>query len=115
MNIEQVKVQFVECLAAGLENKYNEVKDTLHKDGLYAFTLYCASGFSAFGIAVSTEKLLAVTKDKIKKSEQVLFERMKVDQPKLYSKLSPSTDLYAEMSACEWEVIYSDVAEFNEL
>lgn len=114
MNIERLKKLLISSVGSGLLNKYEKVKASLADDGFYAYTLYCTSGFNAFCIAASTEKSLFQVKIRIKEAEKDLFDLIKED-PEMLEQFSYSSDLYAEMTACEWEYIYSDIAEFDKL
>ncbi len=115
MNINKLGNQFIDCLAEGLVNKYVGLEESFENDGLYAYVLYCASGFAEVCVAVSTESSLVQIKKNHRESENELLESLK-EHPDLLADLIPfsDSDLYAEMTACEWEHIY-DIPEFEEL
>ena len=115
MNINKLGNQLINCLAEGLVNKYANVKESFEKDGLYAYVLYCASNFSVMCIAASTQNSLVKVKRNLRESDIELLESLKEHPDLLAGFISCSdSDLYAEMTACEWEYIY-DIPEFEEL
>jgi len=114
MDINKLGDQLVICIAKGLANKYASVSNSLGRDGLYSYVLYCASGFNAMCIAVSTESSLKHVRNKIRESEREMLASQ-ADHPGLLNQFTSSSDLYAELTACEWEYIYSDIPEFEQL
>ena len=101
MNIDELKAQLTNSITEGLANKFDKVNEALGNDGLYAYTLYCASGFYAPCIAASTKKSLIRIISSLQEAENNLLESLKEQHSNLLDKFSPSSDLYAEMTACE--------------
>jgi hypothetical protein len=94
----------VQGLAAGEKRARSELSPA----ALYAVTLYAASGFRALCIAVNTSEALIRMRAKHTELDAGLLELLK-DHPDLLARVGASSSPDPEVSACEWEYMYSDL------
>ncbi|MCL1035643.1 hypothetical protein L2750_00525 [Shewanella submarina] len=114
MDINSVGKQLSQMITSGMVKHFANIHSDLQQDGLYAYSLYCASGFCAFGIAASTHKSLIALKRRIRQSEAELLETLE-QHPDLAAHYLQVSDLQIEMSAPDWDYLYSDIDAFNPL